>query len=48
MYHPIARKMVKSDLAKLSGGSGGGGVFSKGLALSAAMTAAFFAAAKMK
>lgn len=48
MYHPIARKMVKSDLAKLSGGSGGGGVFSKGLALSAAMTAAFFAAATMK
>ena len=50
MYHPIARKMVKSDLAKLEGSDIGGGIvgLSRGLTLSVAITAAFFAAAQWK
>ena len=50
MYHPIARKMVKSDLAKIDGGNTGMDIMglSKGLALSAVISTAFFAAAQMK
>ena len=51
MYHPIARKMVRSDLNKLSGGAldgnGGVGPFSKGFIVSAAFSATFFLAAKL-